>query len=61
MNTKEDFREGGGVGVDLGRSLGGLADPSCLGSGRGMFSSHRTVSGHSGRCSDVEPWLFYRR
>lgn len=49
METKEDFCEGGGVGVGLGRSLGGLADPSCLGSGYGMVSSHRTVSGHSGR------------
>lgn len=61
METKEDFREGGGVGVGLGWSLGGPADPSCLGSGRAMVSSHRAVSGHSGRCADVEAWLFCRR
>lgn len=60
MGVKEDFHEVG-RGMGLGRSLGGHAYPSYLGSGRVMVSSHRTVSGHSGRCSDVEPWLFYKR
>lgn len=47
-----------GVG-DWGGAQVALLDQSCRGSGLGW--SLPTESGHSGRCADVGPWLFFSR
>lgn len=53
-----EIREGRSGG--LRRSPGGLAGSELPGA-QVLVWSLPTESGHSGRCADVEPWLFFSR